>query len=132
MKFVVLAIFAIFVTQSFHVARKIPVTFAKFADFMKPFLAFSPCQSRILKNLSFLLFRLLNLFTKQKKFFLLLRFLRHLLYFFYTFLITVNKFLLTRSILETSGSPSPSTLTLTLKLNLVPRVFSYPSLRSDE
>ena len=115
--------FAIFVTQSFNVARKIPVTFAifaKFAAFTKPFLAFSPCQSRILKNLSFLLFRLLNLFTKQKKFFLLLRFLRHLLYFFYTFLIAVffksfllklrkqfaSKFLLTRSILDTSGSPS--------------------------
>ena len=33
MKFVILAIFATFVTQSFHLARKIPVTFAIFAKF---------------------------------------------------------------------------------------------------
>ena len=80
-KFVILAIFATFVTQSFHLARKIPVTFAifeKFADFTKPFLDFSLCKSRILKNLLFLLFLpylLLNLFTYREKFFLLLRFL---------------------------------------------------------
>ena len=88
-KFVILAIFATFVTQSFHLARKIPVTFAifaKFADFTKPFLAFSLCKSRILKNLLFLLFLpylLLNLFTYREKFFLLLRFLRHLLFLLY-------------------------------------------------
>ena len=43
MKFVVLAIFAIFVAQSFHLGRKILVTFAifaKFADISKPFLTF--------------------------------------------------------------------------------------------
>ena len=91
--------------------------FAKFADFTKPFLAFSLCKSRILKKLLFLLFLpylLLSLFTQQEKFFLLLRFLRHLLYFFYTFMIAVffksfllklrkqfaSKFLVTRSILE--------------------------------
>ena len=33
MKFVILAIFAIFFAQSFHLARKIPVTFAIFAKF---------------------------------------------------------------------------------------------------
>ena len=58
----------------------------------------------------------INLFTQQKIFFLLLRFLRRLLYFFYTFLIAVlfksfllklrktfaSKFLLTRSILDIS------------------------------
>ena len=40
--------------------------FAKFADFTRPFLAFSLCKSRIFKNLVFLLFLpylLLNLFT---------------------------------------------------------------------
>ena len=40
MKFVVLPIFAIFVAQSFHIGRKILVTFgifAKFADISKPF-----------------------------------------------------------------------------------------------
>ena len=40
--------------------------FAKFADFTKPFLAFSLCKRRIFKNLVFLLFLpylLLNLFT---------------------------------------------------------------------
>ena len=58
-KFVILAIFATFVTQSFHLAGKIPVTFAisgKFANFTKRFLAFSLCKSIILKNLLFLLF----------------------------------------------------------------------------
>ena len=68
-KFLIRAIFATFVTQSFHLGRKIPVTFAifaKFADFTKPFLAFCLRKSRILKNLLFLLFLpywLLNLFT---------------------------------------------------------------------
>ena len=90
-KFVVLAIFAIFVAQSFHIAGKILATFAifaKFADFTKPFLAFSLCKSRILKNLLFLLFlpyMLLNLFTLQERFFLLLRFLRHQLFLLYFF-----------------------------------------------
>ena len=88
-KFVNLAISATFVNQSFHLARKIPVTFAifaTFADFTKPFLAFSLCKSRIFKSLLFLLFLpylLLNLFTYQEKFFLLLRFLRHLLFLLY-------------------------------------------------
>ena len=69
MKFVILAIFAIFVAQSFHIAGKILVTFAifaKFADISKPFLTFSLSKSRILKNFLFLLFLpylLLNLFT---------------------------------------------------------------------
>ena len=39
-KFVVLPIFVIFVAQSFHIGRKIIVTFAifaKFADISKPF-----------------------------------------------------------------------------------------------
>ena len=43
MKFVILAIFAIFIAQSFHIGR-IPVIFAifaKFADISKPFLTFS-------------------------------------------------------------------------------------------
>ena len=90
-KFVVLAIFAIFVAQSFHIAGKILATFAifaKFANFTKPFFAFSLCKSRILKNLLFLLFlpyMLLNLFTLQERFFLLLRFLRHLLFLLYFF-----------------------------------------------
>ena len=67
MKFVVLPIFAIFVAQSFHIGRKILVTFgifAKFADISKPFLAFSKCSISL--NLLFLLFLLhllLNLFT---------------------------------------------------------------------
>ena len=124
MKFVVLAIFAIFVAQSFHIGRKVLATFAifaKFAAISKPFLTFPLSKCRILKNLFFLLFLpylLLNLFTQQNKFFLLLRFLRPLLYFFYTFLIAVffksfllklrkqfaSKFLLTRSILDISVS----------------------------
>ena len=59
MKFVVLAIFAIFVAQSFHIGRKILVSFAifaKFADISKPFLTFSLSKCRILWNLLFLLF----------------------------------------------------------------------------
>ena len=60
MKFVVLAIFAIFVAQSLHIGRKILVTFAifaKFADISKPFsLTFSLSKCRILWNLLFLLF----------------------------------------------------------------------------
>ena len=61
MKFVVLAIFAIFVAQSFHIGRKILVTFAifaKFADFLKPLLTFSLSKCSILLNLLFLLFLL--------------------------------------------------------------------------
>ena len=67
--FFVLAIFATFVTQSFHIARKSLVTFAifaKFADFSKPFLTFSLSKCRIFLNLLFLHFLpylLLNLFT---------------------------------------------------------------------
>ena len=69
MKFVVLAIFPIFVAQSFHIAGKILVTFAifsQFGDFSKPFLTFSLSKCSILLNLLFLLFLLhllLNLFT---------------------------------------------------------------------
>ena len=48
--------FGIFVTQSFHIARKILVTFKKFADFSKAFLTFSLSKSRILLNLEILLF----------------------------------------------------------------------------
>ena len=51
MKFVILAIFAIFVAQSFHVAGKILVTFAifaKFADLLNPFLTFPLSKCRIL------------------------------------------------------------------------------------
>ena len=51
MKFVVLPIFAIFVAQSFHIGRKIIVTFAifaKFADISKPFMIFSLSKCRIL------------------------------------------------------------------------------------
>ena len=68
-----LLFFAIFVAASFHIARKILVTFAifaKFAAFTKLFLSFSLCKSRILKNLLFLLFSpylLLNLLTYSKK-----------------------------------------------------------------
>ena len=50
-KFVVLVIFAIFVAQSFHLGRKILVSFAlfaKFADISKPFLTFSLSKCRIL------------------------------------------------------------------------------------
>ena len=50
-KFVVLAIFAIFVVQSFHIGRKILVTFAifaNFADISNPFLTFSLSKCRIL------------------------------------------------------------------------------------
>ena len=84
MKFVILAIFAIFVAQSFHIAGKILVTFAifsKFAYFSKPFLTFSLSKCSILLNLLFsffLLHLLLNLFSEQGKFPLLLRFLRNL------------------------------------------------------
>ena len=56
MKFVILAIFAIFVAQSFHIAGKILLTFAifsKFADFSKPFLTFSFSKCRILWNSEF-------------------------------------------------------------------------------
>ena len=69
MKFVILAIFAIFVAQSFHIAGKMLVTFAifsKFGDFSKPFLTFSFSKCSILLNLLFLLFLLhllFNLFT---------------------------------------------------------------------
>ena len=59
MKFVILAIFAIFVAQSFHIAGKNFVTFAifsKFADFSKPFLTFSLSKCSILLNMLFLLF----------------------------------------------------------------------------
>ena len=72
MKFVFLAIFAIFVAQSFHIGRKILVTFAifaKFADISKPFLTFPLSKCSILLNLLFLLFLLhllLNLFTYKK------------------------------------------------------------------
>ena len=48
-----------FLTQSFHTARKILVTFAifaKFAGFTKPFLTFCLSKCRILLNLLFLLF----------------------------------------------------------------------------
>ena len=51
MKFVILAIFAIFVAQSFHIVRKSLVTFvifAKFADVSKPFLTFCLSKCRIL------------------------------------------------------------------------------------
>ena len=51
MKFVVLAIFAIFVAQCFHIGRKTLVKFAifaKFADISKPFLTFSLSKCRIL------------------------------------------------------------------------------------
>ena len=71
-KFVILAIFKIFVAQSFHIGRKILVTFAifaKFADISKPFLTFSLSKYRILWNLLFLLFLpylLLNLFKKHE------------------------------------------------------------------
>ena len=44
MKFVILAIVAIFVAQFFHIGGKIPVTFAifaKFADISNPFSTFS-------------------------------------------------------------------------------------------
>ena len=53
MKFVVLAIFAIFVAQSFHIGRKILVTFAifgKFADILKPILTFSLSKCSISLN----------------------------------------------------------------------------------
>ena len=69
MKFVVLAIFAIFVAQNFHIGKKILVTlaiFGKFADISKPFLTFSLSRCSISLNLFFLLFLihlLLNLFT---------------------------------------------------------------------
>ena len=56
MKFIILAIFAIFVAQSFHIAGKILLTFAifsKFADFSKPFLTFSLSKCRILWNSEF-------------------------------------------------------------------------------
>ena len=68
-KFVVLAIFTIFVAQSFHIPGKILVTFAifsKFADFSIHFLTFSLSKYSILLNLLFLLYLLhllLNLFT---------------------------------------------------------------------
>ena len=61
MKFVVLAIFAIFVAQSFHLGRKILVTFAifgKFADISKPLLTFSLSKRSISLNFLFLLFLL--------------------------------------------------------------------------
>ena len=51
MKFVILAIFAIFVAQSFHIAGKILATFAifaKFGDLLKPFLTFSVSKCRML------------------------------------------------------------------------------------
>ena len=83
-KFVVLAIFAIFVAQSFNIGRKILVTFAifaKFVDFSKPSLTFSLSKCRILGNLLFLLFLpylLLNLLTQQEKALFLLRFSQNL------------------------------------------------------
>ena len=67
-----------------NLRKKILVTFAifaKFADISKPFLTFSLSKCRILWNLLFLLFLpylLLNIFTYEKKFLLLLRFLRNL------------------------------------------------------
>ena len=85
MKFVILSIFAIFVAWSFHIAGKILVTqlqfFSKFWYFSKPFLTFSLSKCSILLNLLFSLFLLhllLNLFSKQGKFSLLLRFFRNL------------------------------------------------------
>ena len=53
MKFVVLAIFAIFVAQSFHIGRKILVTFAifeTFADISKPILTLSLSKCSISLN----------------------------------------------------------------------------------
>ena len=110
-------LFLLFVAQSFHVARKILVTFAifaKFADFSKT--SISNC--RILLNLLFLLFLpyLLLIFSQSKKNSGYFCDFCEICYFFYTFLIAVffqsfliklrkelvSKFLLTRSILDVS------------------------------
>ena len=107
-------LFLLFVAQSFHVARKILVTFAifaKFADFSKTSIP----NCRILLNLLFLLFLpyLLLIFSQSKK---NSGYFCEICYFFYTFLIAVffqsfliklrkelvSKFLLTRSILDVS------------------------------
>ena len=54
MKLVIRAILAIFVTASFLITKKIPVTFAKFANFSTfPFLLY---KTEVLSNLLFLLF----------------------------------------------------------------------------
>ena len=93
--------------------------FAKFAAFTKPFLSFSLCKSRILKNLLFLLFSpylLLNLLTYSKKNSSYFCDFCDICYFFSIFLIAVffksffakiakqfaSNFLLTRSILDIS------------------------------
>ena len=121
-KFVILAIFALFVAQSFHLGKKILVTFAifaKFADFTKPFLAFSLRKSRILKICYSCYFCHIcySIFSHSKKKASYFCDFCDIYYFFYTFLIAVffksfllklrkqfaSKFLLSRSILDISG-----------------------------
>ena len=80
-KFVIPGIGSIFVEVFFLFAMKILVTFAIFAAFSRPFLAFSLSKSRILLTFLFVLFLrylLPCLFRLQGYLLLLLRFLRNL------------------------------------------------------
>ena len=80
-KFVIPGIGSIFVEVFFLFAMKILVTFAIFAAFSRPFLAFSLSKSRILLNLLFMLFLRYLLpcpFRLPGYLLLLLRFLRNL------------------------------------------------------
>ena len=77
--------FAIFVAQSFHIGRKIFVSFAifaKFADISEPFLTFSLSKCRIFFKFAvlaiFAIFDVAQSFHIGRKFLLLLQFLRNL------------------------------------------------------
>ena len=121
MKFVILAIFAIFV--AFHIVRKILVTFtifAKFADISRPFLTFCLSKCSIPLNCYSCYFCYIcysySVFSHNKKNSSYFCDFCDISYFFYTFLIAVflksfllklrkqfaSKFLLTRSILDIS------------------------------
>ena len=119
----VLAIFAIFLAQSFHMTRKILVIFAifaKFADFSKPFLTFSLCQCRICLICSSCYFCHIccSVFSRSEKNSCYFCNFCEICYFFYTSLIVVffkcfllklrkqfaRKFLPTTSILDISDA----------------------------
>ena len=116
-----------FLTQSFHIARKSLVAFAifaKFADFSKLFLAFSLCKCRMFNckicYSCYFCHIYYSIFSHSKKKSCYFCDFCKICYFFYTFLIAVffksffpklrrqfaSKFLLTRSILDTSEKVS--------------------------
>ena len=102
---VILAFCDICYSLFLQIARKILATFAifaKFADFSRPFFAFSACKSKILLNLSILLFLrylLLSLFTIARKILLSFAKLADFLRPFFAFSACKSKIMLNLSIL---------------------------------